>query len=180
MGGQMSERDEDLRRLGLFLGYEPTRPVRLLTPDAGPPPLPEAASLDPGDFGAADEDGLRMLAALETLTSLEPDYYEDPTSEASITIVETAGAIAYDEGARPLRRLTEDTHSDPALLLNGYETFLCLGEEATVEIIEVVHTFDTPEQPPPLPRTAQPSSLVDRLASVTGRGGRFFKALSGS
>ena len=34
---------------------------------------------DPNGFGAADEDGLRMLAALETLTSLEPDYSDDLT-----------------------------------------------------------------------------------------------------
>ncbi len=45
----------------------------------------------PHGFGAADEDGLRMLAALETLTSLEPDYSDDITSEASVTIIESAG-----------------------------------------------------------------------------------------
>ena len=181
---QVSGRDENIYGFDFDPGYKPTRPPRLLTPNPGPPPLPRVESLEPDGFGAADEDGLRMLAALETLTSLEPDFYysEDPTAEASVTIVETAGAFPADVGeGRPLRRPIEGAQSDGALLLlNGYETFLGSGDEAIVEIVEVSHNFDTPEQPPPLPRAAQPSSLVDRLASATGRSGRFFKALSGS
>ena len=40
-----------------------------------------------------------MLAALETLTSLEPDYSDDLTAEASVTIIESAG---YDVVAEAL------------------------------------------------------------------------------
>ena len=62
----------DRRRREAAFGYEPTRPARLREE---PPPLPVPTADDGEGFGNADEDGLRMLAALETLTSLEPDYY---------------------------------------------------------------------------------------------------------
>ncbi len=95
-------------------GYAPTRPSRLRNPGE-PPPLPQPGADDPYGFGAADEDGLRMLAALETLTSLEPDYSDDLTSEASVTIIETAGfdavadALAAESPAgRSLRSLLRE------------------------------------------------------------------------
>jgi hypothetical protein len=137
-------------------------------------------------FGTADEDGLRMLAALETLSSLEPDYSDDLTAEASVTIIESFGddvvaeALTADMPNRPLRALLHEDKG-PELLLNGYETFLGAGDEATVEIVEVGAAFaeDTAgtEQP-----ATQPTSLAERIAAVAGRGAagsRFFKALSG-
>lgn len=171
-----------------FDGYQPTRPARLRPLDSEPPPLPPPpASLEDGGFGEADEDGLRMLAALETLTSLEPDYFDDLAAEASVTIIESAdhGAFGADAGeARPLRELlrqSDQMDSEPALLLNGYETFLTFGEEATVEIVEVGPHFESADaaEPPAKPHSPQPSSLAERIAAATGPSGRFFKALSG-
>src|SRR5690606_5590975 len=71
-------------------GYAPARPARLVAADA-PPPVPQRFCETKDAFGSADEDGLRMLAALETLTSLEPDYTEDLAAEACVTIIEVAG-----------------------------------------------------------------------------------------
>ncbi len=42
-----------------------------------------------GAFGDAEEFGLRMIAALEAMPSLEPDCEEILVSEASVMIVET-------------------------------------------------------------------------------------------
>jgi hypothetical protein len=186
--GQNEDRDGDAG-YGPFAGYEPTRPSKLRT--AGePPPLPAASAEDGDGFGNADEDGLRMLAALETLTSLEPDYSDDLAAEASVTIIESvdydvvANALAGDAyDGRPLRALLREEADRPGLLLNGYETFLGAGEEATVEIVEVVPSFDAPEPARATP-TALPATLAERIAAATGRGGpasgsRFFKALSG-
>jgi len=180
---------KDKRRKGgnASPGYEPTRSSRLRKPGE-PPPLPQRDAGDHNGFGAADEDGLRMLAALETLTSLEPDYSDDITSEASVTIIESVGfdavadALAAEAAAgRSLRSLLTARDELPRLLLNGYETFAGAGEEATIEIVEIDHSFDGPrhaEQVPP----SHPSTLAERIAAATGRrapGGRFFKALSG-
>ena len=69
-----------------------------------------------------------MLAALETLTSLEPDFTDDLTAEASVTIIESAGydvvaeALARDaDEGRSLRSLLQSRDEAPRLLLNGYE-----------------------------------------------------------
>ena len=172
-------------------GYEPTRPSRLHGVAEGtppPPPLPPLAVDDTEGFGTADEDGLRMLATLETLTSLEPDYSDDPIAEASVTIIEAAGydvvveALARNPAdGRSLRALLQGRDEPPRLLLNGYETFGGSGEEATVEIVHVVHDFEAPETTARKP-AANPTSLAERIAAATGRdqaGGRFFKALSG-
>jgi hypothetical protein len=165
-------------------GYEPVRPPRLRA-DATPPPLPPRCDNDGEGFGSADEDGLRMIAALETLTSLEPDYADDlPAEEAAVTIIdaidEDAVAEALGTGdASPPRTLWQGDGSGPTLLLNGYETFTGMGEEASVEIVEVGPTFDA--EPAPEARPAQqPASLAERIAAAgRGRRGRFFKALSG-
>jgi hypothetical protein len=169
-------------------GYEPTRPSRLRGATEEPPPLPPLPIDDVEGFGAADEDGLRMLAALEALTSLEPDYSDDPIAEASVTIIEAAGydvvaeALARDPAdGRSLRALLQGRDEPPRLLLNGYETFSGSGEEATVEIVHVGHDFEAPETTTRKP-TANPASLAERIAAATARGGtghRFFKALSG-
>lgn len=164
-------------------GYEPTRSPRVRA-QVEPPPLPAGADLGDG-FGAADEDGLRMLAALETLSSLEPDYSDDLTAEeASVTIIEAfdhgtvAEALGTGDSRLPYTARRADEGA-PALLLNGYETFMGVGEEASVEIVEVGPSFaaEPTDQPPP---THAGASLAERLAT-TGRWprGRFFKALSG-
>jgi hypothetical protein len=91
-----------------------------------------------------------------------------------------AEALTADMPNRPLRSLLHEDKG-PELLLNGYETFLGAGDEATVEIVEIGAAFaeDTTgtEQP-----ADQPASLAERIAAVAGRGAagsRFFKALSG-
>jgi hypothetical protein len=134
-------------------GYRsPRKPKLRGAVEPRPPRLPK-----PGEeylydeFGSAAEDGLRMLAALETMPSLEPDFGDDPSAEAAVTIVEQTGAgsggtsdkdvaSAQNVRDRSLRaRLDEmaspfdaDADYDPALL----------GpiEEATVEIVEVRKT----------------------------------------
>jgi hypothetical protein len=184
VGYEHGNRESEAR----LAGYEPTRPSRLRGATEEPPPLPPLPDDDAEGFGNAGEDGLRMLAALETLTSLEPDYSDDLTAEASVTIIETAGydvvaeALARDPAdGRSLRALLQGRDEPPRLLLNGYETFGGTGEEATVEIVEVVHDFEAPETTARKP-TANPTSLAERIAAATGRGaagGRFFKALSG-
>jgi len=171
-------------------GYEPTRPSRMRGAAEEPPPLPPLAADDAEGFGSADEDGLRMLAALETLTSLEPDYSDDLTAEASVTIIEAAGydvvaeALARDPAdGRSLRALLQESDEPPRLLLNGYETFGGPGEEATVEIVHVVHDFEAPETTTRKPTANPATSLAERIAAATGRGAagrRFFKALSGN
>ena len=127
-----------------------------------------------------------MLAALETLSSLEPDYSDDLAAEASVTIIESFGddvvaeALTGDTPNRPLRALLHEDKG-PELLLNGYETFLGPGDEATVEIVECGTAFAEDTAGTDHPET-QPSSLAERIAAVAGRGGagsRFFKALSG-
>lgn len=149
-----------------------------------PPPLPVRSTLGEG-FGTADEDGLRMLAALGTLTSLEPDYSDDfAAEEASVTIIDAADgeAVAAAFSAvdtRPLRSLIEPA-AEPSLLLNGYETFLGPGDEAMIEILEVTTPAEEPEPEPPSKTYVGPASLTERLAAATGPGARFLKALSGN
>lgn len=185
-------KSRDIDRFDPFDGYQPTRPARLRPLDGEPPPLPPPASLTDGGFGEADEDGLRILAALETLTSLEPDYSDDlAAEEASVTIIESAASGNWTDGfgadaaaARPLRdllRQSDQADYEPGLLLNGYETFLAPGDEAVVEIVEVGHHFEDADvaEPPTRSPSHQPTSLAERIAAATGPSGRFFKALSG-
>src|SRR5438046_1738824 len=77
-------------------GYKsPRKPKLQGAAGPRPPRLPgpgEDRQFD--EFGTAAEDGLRMLAALETMPSLEPDFGEDLTAEAAVTIVEQTGAGA--------------------------------------------------------------------------------------
>ncbi len=183
----MASTDDHPQHDSPFTGYEPTRPSKLRAAASEPPPLPPLASEDPYGFGSADEDGLRMLAALETLTSLEPDYSDDLAAEASVTIIEAtcdeviAEAMGADRRDWPRRARLVGEDEGGRLLLNGYETFTGLGDEATVEIVHTSVPIEAPEQPVRL-RASHPVSLTERLALVTGRGatgGRFFKALSG-
>jgi hypothetical protein len=176
---------DDRGRQNPFGGYEPTRPPRLRGAGDEPPPLPPPDADHGESFGQGDEDGLRMLAALETLTSLEPDYSDEIAAEASVTIIESAGydavAEALSGGAGGGRSLRAPPHDFVDAPLHDYDDFSGPGDEATVEIVEGLHTFDAPE-PARGMQPGKPSSLGERIAAATGQsaiGGRFFKALSG-
>jgi hypothetical protein len=162
-------------------GYAPTHPARLVHAAAEPPPLPSGDRI----FGGQDEDGLNMLAALETLSSLEPDYADDIIAEASVTIVECADedlvqALAQERRGAPSPLRPPPAPASHQLLLNGYENFLSPGDEAEIEIVEIAHTFE-PTEHTVAERTA-PASLAERLAAAAARQrptSRFLKALSG-
>lgn len=163
-------------------GYKPTRKSRLRPAAMEPPPLPAVAPQmeDDGDrFGDAPEDGLRMLAALETLTSLEPDFCDDLTAEASVTIIERVGHDPHDMEAagadsRSLRARLQDMgdYADD----DGDETgpYRTLADEAVVEIVEIgdvaADFAEAVEEPQP------PVVGERRRGRATSR---FFKALSG-
>lgn len=131
-------------------GYRsPRKPKLRAAVGPRPPRLPK-----PGEeylfdeFGSAAEDGLRMLAALETMPSLEPDFGDDLAAEAAVTIVEQTGAgdrAARDTDATlakhvPRRSLSARLGDMPGQFdaEADYDAAL-LGpvEEATVEIVEV-------------------------------------------
>lgn len=108
-----------------------------------PPPLPALAREDdPQVFGREAEDGLRVLAALETISSLEPDFADDLIGdEASVTIIEEA---APDPGADLAETPPELPYESLQARLGGFATPFDLEaeedapgfmEEATVEII---------------------------------------------
>ncbi len=89
-----------------------------------------------------------MLAALETLTSLEPDYSDEIAAEASVTIIECAGydavaeALGGDAGdGRSLRARLHDFVDAPDPALHDYDDFSGPGDEATVEIVEGLTFF---------------------------------------
>jgi hypothetical protein len=122
--------------------YESARRPKLVgAARSEPPPVPEP--LD--GFGNAAEDGLRMLAALETLPSLEPDFGDDLAAEATVTIIErrpdpVAGSAptavrAARFPARSLRSRLEDvgaTHEAGAVETVGVPV---TDEEAAVDIV---------------------------------------------
>jgi hypothetical protein len=125
-------------------GYRPQREARLRRPTTSEGAsiegsvrgaVPEGGN-DLAGFGAAPEDGLRMLAALETMPSLEPDFAFElaPEEEASVTIIERAPA------SRDLTSLqTRLEEISAALDAEGEEGEPATGaaEEATVEIFEL-------------------------------------------
>jgi hypothetical protein len=131
-------------------GYRsPRKPKLRAAAGPRPPRLPgpgEDQKFD--EFGTAAEDGLRMLAALETMPSLEPDFGEDLTAEAAVTIVERTGAsdgagsdrdIASPQKVRGRSlRVRLGDMANPFDADADYNAAL-LGpiEEATVEIVEV-------------------------------------------
>jgi hypothetical protein len=159
--------------------YEPTRRPRLrLVEMLAPPPLP-ARSMDETDgFGNAPEDGLRMLAALETLGSLEPDFCDDFASEASVTIIECATSDAERSPVdASLSSLLDAAHErlDGADADGLYQTFI---DEAVVEIVEVVDVSAVAAEP-------AHGEVEDASPPATPKGerrratSRFFNALSG-
>jgi hypothetical protein len=139
----------DETRSRLRSGYSSPRKPKLRTAvPQKPPRLPEPyEGYESDDFGAAAEDGLLMLAALETMPSLEPEFGDDPTAEAAVTIVEqtrtrSGSPDGHPVSPRPMprRSLTArlgdvttqfDAEIEPDVGLLGPT------EEATVEIIDV-------------------------------------------
>lgn len=166
-----------------------------------PPPVPSPVEFDPDGFGSDDEDGLRMLAALGAMTSLEPDYSsesaDDFSGEASVTIIE---ATVMPAPARPFGAAQRERQPSASLSVrDGYPPMVvepaepdavadsdeigvlsALREEAEVEIIYPDQAV--PELLGATPtRAEKPASLSERIAAVAGRsaGSRFIKALSG-
>jgi hypothetical protein len=157
-------------------GYPPARRPKLrvtvLEPPAMVAPIAPEPGDDPGRFGEAPEDGLRMLAALETMTSLEPDYCDDLAAEASVTIIETAaGAGEGDRGSAEeaprgsLRARLGGVREAPDIDADEYAAYHGPVEEAIVEIIEL-----------PGPEADASAPREDKKLPVAHR---FFKALTG-
>ncbi|MDH4983615.1 hypothetical protein [Hyphomicrobium sp. D-2] len=166
-----------------------------------PPPVPSPVEFDPDGFGSDDEDGLRMLAALGAMTSLEPDYSsesgDDFSGEASVTIIEATVmpaparpfGVAQREG-QPLAPISAQDGYPPIVAQLAEPDFVAdsdesgvlsaMREEAEVEIIYPDQAVLDPLGATPT-RAEKPASLPERIAAVAGRsaGSRFIKALSG-
>jgi hypothetical protein len=123
--------------------YESARRPKLVgAARSEPPPVP----LPPDGFGSAAEDGLRMLAALETLPSLEPDFGDDLAAEATVTIIEhrpdPLAASRASPGrttrapARSLRSRLEDIGGASAAGADDRVGVRVTDEEAAVEIVD--------------------------------------------
>ena len=128
-------------------------------------------------FGEADEDGLHLIAALETLESLEPVFGDEIDAEASVTIVHRTEPAAETDPwiypatdgeeaplkVRPARSLRDrlgrivrapDPSPDPEE--TAVEApFIGFVEEATVQII----LLDAPTDIRPSSETTQPRDL---------------------
>ena len=134
------------------LRYQSARKPKLRSPAlVVPPPIPSDAALqeavvdyDPAlDEGQPEEVGLRVLAALESLPSLEPDYCDDLAAEASVTIIERAGSneCAPDRGqadaAGSLSARIHGMGEAPDIVPDEYAAYQGPIEEAVVEIVEL-------------------------------------------
>ncbi len=141
-----------------------------------PPPLPALAKAD-GGFEA--EDGLRMLAALETMPSLEPDFGDDLAAEASVTIIERAVVATEEEPESPAEEALEGSlrarlHGVSTPLdidADDYAGYIGPVEEAVVDIVE-------PGQAPQPDPEPDPETVLPRRRSLPV-GHRFLKALTG-
>lgn len=147
-----------------------------------PPPIPAVTAppeLTQGfepeiDEAEPEEVGLRVLAALESMPSLEPDYCGDLTAEASVTIIERADAGApereprYAEDHASLRARLDDMGEAPDVLPDEYAAYQGPIEEAAVEIFERPANGQNAAS---APGASEPSDLSVRH--------RFFKALAG-
>jgi hypothetical protein len=153
--------------------YDPVRGPRLKGPAASEPASPKPVGNDPALFGEAAEDGLRMLAALETIPSLEPDFCDDLAAEASVTIIERS--VPFDLDPPPLApeparspstaARPADAGELPHVVAEEYAAYHGPVDEAVVEIFE---------GPPPARAESGPRRKKGRPA-----GHRFFKALTG-
>jgi len=164
-------------------GYRPVRKPKLRAhATTEPPPLPTPPTPEPPRFifGAAEEDGLRMLAALETMDSLEPDFCGDEVTEASVTIIERADFAAEpeEEEAEPppagsLRARLGGMGEVPDIDPEEYAAYLAGAEEATVEIVEVGAARAA------VTTTAERSSPLPLRSKKLHHAHRFLKALIG-
>jgi hypothetical protein len=145
------------RRAG---SYEPVRGPRLKGASEPPPPAsvpPAIGADDPTLFGAAVEDGLRMIAALETMPSLEPDFGDDLVGEASVTIVERA--TCFDEPsplhearlppALPQGRRQHEALETADVDAENYAAYRGPVDEAVVEIFASPAAAPAPREPQP-------------------------------
>jgi hypothetical protein len=161
-------------------GYQPVRQPKLRTPVVTqPPPLPELPEAPRLAFGNAEEDGLRILAALETMESLEPDFCGDLVTEASVTIIERADiALEPEEEAEPppagsLRARLGGVRDAPDIDPEEHAAYLGDVEEASVEIVEVAPVH------PVVTATVEPSAPLPLRPRRAHHAHRFFKALIG-
>ena len=162
-------------------GYEPSRGSRLkgsAAPEPAPEPLPKSVQAppgldDPALLGEGVDDGLRILAALETMESLEPDFCDDPAGEASVTIIDGVSPFeAHVEDADTALADARAAHRGATRMVPDTDVPRTAGylgpiEEAVVEI------FDGPVS---TPATAGPSRKKKKARRVAQR---FFKALTG-
>jgi hypothetical protein len=128
------------------------------------PSAPQSAADDPDLFGEAAEDGLRILAALEAMESLEPDFCDGLVGDASVTIIESAapGALPLSDAENTRGSARQRPHVDAT----RHASYRGPIEEAIVEI------FEAPGYAP-----AAPSS-GPRRKKRRPVGERFFKALT--
>jgi hypothetical protein len=161
-------------------GYQPVRKPKLRAPVAAePPPVPEPLEVSRSGFGEAEEDGLRMLAALETMESLEPDFCGDIVTEASVTIIERAEMAAEpEEEAEPppggsLRARLSAIGEAPDIDPDEHAAYLGDVEEAVVEIVEVVPALAA------IPVAVAPPAPLPARPNTARQAHRFFKALTG-
>lgn len=133
------------------LRYQPVRKPKLRAAAlVVPPPIPDDVIPQdlPDPEAAWDEAepaevGLRVLAALESMPSLEPDYCDDLAAEASVTIIECADAgeprlePRHAEGHGTLRARLHDMGEVPDILPDEYAAYQGPIEEATVEIVDL-------------------------------------------
>ncbi len=161
-------------------GYQPVRRPKLRAPVVTqPPPLPELPEAPHFAFGNAEEDGLRILAALETMESLEPDFCGDLVTEASVTIIERAEMTAEPEQeAEPpppgsLRARLGDVRDVSDIDPEEHAAYLGDVEEASVEIVEVVSVRSV------VTATVEPSAPLPLRPKKAHHAHRFFKALIG-
>jgi hypothetical protein len=87
-----------------------------------------------------------MLAALETMASLEPDFGDDLADEATVTIIGrrpdsvagSAPAVARPaRAARSLRSRLEDIGGAPAVSLDEPAGVRVTDDEAAIEIVDL-------------------------------------------
>ncbi len=152
--------------LGLSISLIEPRP-------AVPPPLP-GGNDGLGRFGEAAEDGLRMLAALEALPSLEPDFGEDLAAEASVAIIERAAVEGHGEDRSDeeasygsLRARLGDMDAPFDIVADEYAAYQGPVEEASVEIVEIDAGPPAEPDAPSSPRKDMPvaASLLKALAA---------------
>lgn len=160
--------------------YQSVRKPKLRAPAlVVPPPVPDIAapqetlhdcpptSREP----EPEEVGLRVLAALESMQSLEPDFCDDLAAEASVTIIERADVDSRkpeqhrDEVRGSLRARIDDMGVAPRIAAEEYAAYQGPIEEATVEIIE------RPAGGQNAAATSEPVDLAERRPALKAAAG---------